>query len=92
MLNLFPRSISLSVILSTVVQALNPILIKDNIFYDSVTNQRFFIKGVDYQPKGELGIDPLVDPEICLRDLFLLQQLGANAIRFVLKDLCISGY
>lgn len=28
---------------------LNPIVIKGNAFFDSVTNERFYIRGVDYQ-------------------------------------------
>lgn len=64
-----------------VVQALNPILVKSNVFYDSVTEKRLFLYGVDYQPGGEQGIDPLHDPQICARDVFLLQKLGANVLR-----------
>ena len=62
--------------------ALNPVLVKGNVFYDSVTNERVFLVGVDYQPLGEQGVDPLVDPEICARDLFLMQQLGINVMRY----------
>ena len=29
--------------------SLNPIVIKGNAFFDSVTNKRFYIRGVDYQ-------------------------------------------
>lgn len=65
------------------VSALNPVLVKGNVFYDTVTNERVFLHGVDYQPLGELGIDPLVDPEACARDLFLMQQLGVNVMRYL---------
>lgn len=73
--------ISVLIALSSITYALNSVLVKDNVFYDSVTNQRLFLIGVDYQPGGEQGIDPLVDPEICARDVFLLQNLGANVLR-----------
>jgi len=36
--------------LASIVQAkLNPIVVKGNAFFDSVTNERFYIRGVDYQ-------------------------------------------
>ena len=36
--------------LATVVNAsLNPIVVKGNAFFDSVTGKRFYIRGVDYQ-------------------------------------------
>jgi Glucanosyltransferase len=43
--------ISVGVVLfSAVVRAsLNPIIVKGNGFFDSVTNSRFYIRGVDYQ-------------------------------------------
>jgi hypothetical protein len=34
---------------SGVMATLNPIVVKGNAFFDSVTNQRFYIRGVDYQ-------------------------------------------
>lgn len=66
---------------SHIVSALNPVLVRGNVFYDSVTNERVFLKGIDYQPLGEQGIDPLVDPQQCARDLFLMQRLGVNVMR-----------
>lgn len=80
----FMQSTMLPAIFSffSAVVALNPVLVQDNVFYDSVTKERFFLKGIDYQPLGEQGIDPLVDPEQCARDLFLIQQLGANVVRY----------
>ena len=36
--------------LAAVVNAsLNPIVVKGNAFFDSVTGKRFYIRGVDYQ-------------------------------------------
>lgn len=34
---------------SGVIATLNPIIVKGNAFFDSVTNERFYIRGVDYQ-------------------------------------------
>ena len=34
---------------SIVHASLNPIIVKGNAFFDSVTNERFYIRGVDYQ-------------------------------------------
>lgn len=75
-------TVAISALAAACVHALNPILIKGNVFYDSVTKERFYLKAVDYQPLGEQGVDPLIDPEKCLRDLYLFQQLGLNAVRY----------
>lgn len=67
---------------STAVQALNPITVKGNAFYDSKTNDRFFIRGVDYLPGGSSDfIDPLLDVDVCKRDIEYFKDLGLNAIR-----------
>lgn len=62
-----------------------PVIIKGKHFANSVTNSRFQIKGIDYQPGGSAGYDgskdPLSDVETCARDIFLMQQLGVNTIR-----------
>lgn len=64
------------------VKALNPIIIRGNAFFDSVTGDRFYIKGVDYQPGGSSGIvDPLSNFEACERDFPLMKELGINTIR-----------
>lgn len=53
--------------------AVNPIIIKDNHFIDSITKERFVLVGLAYQPKGESGYDPrsgkdtLTDGPACLR-------------------------
>lgn len=78
--------ICLLTLASKIVSALNPVLIKGNVFYDVVTKERVFLKGVDYQPLGEQGVDPLIDPEQCARDLFLMQQLGVNVMRVYTVD------
>lgn len=46
----FNSLISLGLLFVPIVTAsLNPIVIKGNAFFDSVTNERFYIRGVDYQ-------------------------------------------
>lgn len=67
---------------ATAVQALNPITVNGNAFYDSKTNDRFYIRGVDYLPGGSSNFsDPLADPEVCKRDIPYFQDLGLNTIR-----------
>ncbi|EMR11603.1 hypothetical protein PNEG_00045 [Pneumocystis murina B123] len=69
------------------VNALNPIIIRGNAFFDSITNERFYIKGVDYQPGGSSGIiDPLSNKEACERDFPLMKELGINSIRVYQVD------
>ncbi|KAG2220739.1 hypothetical protein INT45_007351 [Circinella minor] len=74
---------------ATVVNALHPIVIKDNKFFDSVTKNQFFIKGVAYQPRDghttdgnkDAIADPLADTTACARDAQLMQKLGLNVVR-----------
>lgn len=66
--------------------ALNPIEVHEQQFIDSKTGDRFMVLGVDYQPGGQGSYgtdsgDPLSNPEICLRDAALMQNLGVNTIR-----------
>lgn len=69
------------------VNALNPIVIRGNAFFDSVTGERFYIKGVDYQPGGSSGIiDPLSKHGKCKRDIPLMKELGINTIRVYQVD------
>ncbi|KAK5107377.1 hypothetical protein LTR62_001320 [Meristemomyces frigidus] len=68
------------------VMAVNPVVVKEQEFLDSVTNDRFVIIGVDYQPGGQGAYgtgsgDPLSNGTTCLRDAALMQQLGVNTIR-----------
>ncbi|ODV92026.1 glycoside hydrolase family 72 protein, partial [Tortispora caseinolytica NRRL Y-17796] len=69
---------------------INPITIKGKHFFDSVTGEPFFIRGVDYQPGGEGGVnfgaDVLSDPTSCARDAYLLQNLKVNTIRVYAVD------
>ncbi|KAI7900684.1 Glucanosyltransferase-domain-containing protein [Cokeromyces recurvatus] len=64
--------------------ALNPIVIKGSKFFDSVTKDQFFIKGVAYQPRSQWinnTTDPLVDKDACERDAQLMAELGTNVLR-----------
>jgi hypothetical protein len=95
-------SLSLLALGVSTAAALNPIVVRDNVFYDAATNQRFFMKGVDYQPGGaaavEPGKDPLSDINVCLRDVAVFQKLGLNTIRVysvdntLNHDACMSLY
>ena len=45
------------------------------------------MRGIDYQPGGAAAnIDPLADPEICLRDIEHFEDLGLNTIRVYAVD------
>ncbi|GAA5810896.1 hypothetical protein MFLAVUS_004324 [Mucor flavus] len=64
--------------------ALNNIVIKGTKFFDSVTKDQFFIKGVAYQPRGQLTdntTDPLADSKACARDAPMMAKLGTNVLR-----------
>ncbi|KAK9446418.1 Glucanosyltransferase-domain-containing protein, partial [Limtongia smithiae] len=52
-------------------------------FFDSVTGDRFYIRGIDYQPPDETGatMDPLKDYDVCSRDIPYIKDLGMNTIR-----------
>jgi len=82
--------ITISVVLfSAVVRAsLNPIVVKGNGFFDSVTNDRFYIRGVDYQPGGSSAVnyDPLADVANCQLNIPYMKELGLNAIRVYSVD------
>ncbi|ORY01167.1 hypothetical protein K493DRAFT_278264, partial [Basidiobolus meristosporus CBS 931.73] len=75
-------SISVALLAST-ASALNPLVIKGNKFFDAVTGDQFFIKGVAYQPSGQTGPnkDPLSNIETCKRDIAYFKDLGLNTIR-----------
>ncbi|BFZ53438.1 Glycolipid anchored surface protein 4 precursor [Savitreella phatthalungensis] len=95
----------LSLVFTTLLgaaDALNPVVVRNNVFYTTGTGERFFPIGVDYQPGGASGVtkgsDPLSDIDICRRDVFLFQKLGANTVRIysvdnaVNHDECMSLY
>lgn len=67
--------------------ALQPIEIKGNAFFVLGTSERFYIRGLDYQPGGSSKLyDPLSDPEVCERDIEYFKQLGVNTIRIYSID------
>ncbi|AMD20723.1 HDL021Wp [Eremothecium sinecaudum] len=64
-----------------------PIVVKGNAFFNSATNQRFYIRGVDYQPGGSsLLSDPLASTEVCGRDIEYFKELGINTVRVYTVD------
>ncbi|OMH79389.1 pH-responsive protein 1 [Zancudomyces culisetae] len=69
--------------------AVNQLTIKGSKFFDSVTGQQFYFKGIDYQPeKGapEGDLDPLADSTGCTRDAAVFKDLGVNSIRVYQTD------
>jgi 1,3-beta-glucanosyltransferase GAS5 len=50
-------------------------------------NDRFYIRGVDYQPGGASNVaDPIADANGCKRDLVEFQKLGINTVRVYSVD------
>lgn len=68
--------------------ALNEIVVKGNLFFDTVTGKQFWAKGIDYQPSNSLNqsYDVLADKATIDRDLPYLKQLGVNSIRVYQTD------
>jgi len=65
---------------AALAQALTPVTTKGNAFFAG--NERFYIRGIDYQPGGSDGTsDPLADAASCKRDIVYFKQLGINTIR-----------
>lgn len=62
--------------------ALDPIEIKGNAFFVKGSQDRFYMRGLDYQPGGSSKLyDPLADPTTCERDIKYFKELGINTIR-----------
>jgi hypothetical protein len=58
---------------------------KGNAFFAG--NDRFYIRGVDYQPGGSSQVvDPIANEDNCSRDIKYFQQLGINTIRVYTVD------
>jgi len=65
--------------------SLPTITTKGNAFFAG--DNRFYIRGVDYQPGGSSQVtDPLADQSTCERDIKYFQQLGLNTIRVYSVD------
>ncbi|KAI5300478.1 beta-glucanosyltransferase [Ascosphaera atra] len=64
---------------------IEPITVKGNAFFKG--DDRFYIRGVDYQPGGASKTkDPLSDSKTCKRDVKYFQKLGINTIRVYSVD------
>lgn len=64
-----------------------PINVTGNAFFNTQTGERFYIRGVDYQPGGSSNLtDPLADLTTCKRDIPVFQDLGINTIRVYTVD------
>ncbi|KOG99038.1 1,3-beta-glucanosyltransferase [Saccharomyces eubayanus] len=63
------------------------ITVKGNAFFNSESGERFYIRGVDYQPGGSSNLtDPLADSAVCDRDVPVLKDLGINTVRVYTVD------
>lgn len=70
---------------STSSGSLPTVTVKGNAFFAG--NNRFYIRGVDYQPGGSSDAkDPLADEAGCQRDIKYFKQLGINTIRVYTVD------
>jgi hypothetical protein len=50
-------------------------------------NERFYIRGVDYQPGGAADAkDPIADADGCKRDISKFKELGINTVRIYTVD------
>ena len=62
-----------------------PISVKGNAFFKG--DERFYIRGVDYQPGGSGDLaDPIADTDGCKRDVEKFKSLGLNTIRVYSVD------
>ncbi|KAL4873923.1 hypothetical protein BDV12DRAFT_195 [Aspergillus spectabilis] len=62
-----------------------PITVKGNAFFKG--NDRFYMRGVDYQPGGSSNLaDPIADVDSCKRDIKKFKDLGLNTIRVYSVD------
>lgn len=65
--------------------SLTAITTKGNAFFQG--SNRFYIRGVDYQPGGSSKlVDPIADPTTCARDIAIFQKLGINTVRVYSVD------
>jgi len=65
--------------------SLPAVTVQGNAFFTG--NNRFYIRGVDYQPGGSSQVaDPIADEAGCNRDIPYFQQLGINTVRIYTVD------
>jgi hypothetical protein len=66
-------------------RAITPVTVKGNAFFAG--NERFYIRGVDYQPGGASDAkDPIADEAGCKRDIEKFKELGINTVRIYTVD------
>ncbi|EOA90441.1 glycoside hydrolase family 72 protein [Exserohilum turcica Et28A] len=66
-------------------RAITPITVKGNAFWAG--NERFYVRGVDYQPGGSAkAADPIADADGCKRDIAEFKKLGINTVRVYTVD------
>lgn len=64
---------------------ITPITVKGNAFFKG--DERFYIRGVDYQPGGSSKLtDPIADVDSCKRDIKRFTDLGLNTVRVYSVD------
>jgi len=64
---------------------ITPVTVKGNAFFAG--NERFYIRGVDYQPGGASDAkDPIADEAGCKRDIEKFKELGINTVRIYTVD------
>lgn len=82
----------LAILVASVLGDLATIEAVGNKFFNSSSGEQFFIKGLAYQRSRQDGdnleayaphgyVDSLAHPDLCLRDVELLSELGVNAVR-----------
>ncbi|KAJ5724503.1 hypothetical protein N7493_006231 [Penicillium malachiteum] len=65
--------------------SITPITVKGNAFFQG--DDRFYIRGVDYQPGGSSKLaDPIADADGCKRDIQKFKDLGLNTVRVYSVD------
>ncbi|RLV93576.1 13-beta-glucanosyltransferase PGA4 [Spathaspora sp. JA1] len=80
-------SLALLTLAASVVSAIDPIEVRGNAFWVKDSDQRFYIRGVDYQPGGSSELeDPIADTDVCERDIPNFKDLGINTIRVYSVD------
>lgn len=74
-------------LLAAVTVPHHPLKLKAMHFFNSESGERFYIRGVDYQPGGSSNLtDPLADASVCDRDVPVLKDLGINTVRVYTVD------
>jgi hypothetical protein len=79
------KTVAITAALAATVAAITPVTVKGNAFF--VGNDRFYIRGVDYQPGGASDpVDPIANVKTCKRDIEKFVKLGINTIRIYTVD------